>query len=56
MVGIYGIMIGHYKEPYERNSTIECHKGFVAVAQLVSPELFFFWGGEGGLEWLQPLE
>ena len=26
---------------------MECHKGFVALAQLVSPELVFFWGGGG---------
>ena len=41
---IYGMMIGHYKDPYERNSMIECHEGFVAVAQIKTVVmLIIFW-------------
>ena len=36
MLSIYlGIIISHYKVPYESRNSITCHKGFVAVAPCI---------------------
>ena len=42
-----GIVVGHYKDPYEPTSIMQCHKGFERCSFVSSKWTEFFFAGSG---------